>query len=52
MKQSIVLTPQEVNQILVDYISEKYQLKAKRYDVNWNLITSPITITITEVEQL
>ena len=50
MKQSVVLTAQEVNQILVDSVANKYKLKAKIYDVDWNFNTNPITVRITEKE--
>ena len=50
MKQSIVLTSQEVNQILVHYVVDKYNLKAKSYDVDWNFNSTPITVRITEAK--
>ena len=48
MKQSVVLTAQEVNQILVNYVANKYNLKANLFDVDWNFKTTPITVRITE----
>jgi hypothetical protein len=48
MKQSVVLTAREVNQILVDYVVNKYKLKGKVYDVDWDFYSTPITVRITE----
>ena len=48
MKQSVVLTAQEVNKIIVDYVVSKNKLKSKVYDVDWNFNATPITVRITE----